>query len=464
MISAQKTQSKNKTEDIFRAYDIRGKYPSQLDETTARKIGTAYAKFLNPKKIVLGRDMRISSPSLAEAFIKGVLESKVSLADIGMVTTPMLYFAIIDGGFDGGVMVTASHLPADINGFKLCREDAIPLSGTHGLPELEEMVTQMNQQEYAPSAGSYYQFSVRKRYIDKLSTFVHNPKPLKIAVDAGNGMVGDEVSALFKKFPQWNLIGMYMNPDGSFPNHVANPLIQENTTDLQNRVLEEKADIGVAFDGDADRCGFIDEKGKRIPADLVTALIAQSYLEKHPGSTILYDLRSSRVVPETIRSHGGKPLRCRVGHSFIKEQMRNSNGLFAGELSGHYYYRDMGFTDNAIFTMIWMLNFLASRDTPLSESVDPLRKYYPSGEINMQVDDKQKAFDAIEKSYTDAAIDHLDGLTVQYDSWWFNLRPSNTEPVIRLNMEANDEGTLKRKKDEILGLIRKTQPAMKILQ
>jgi len=256
---------------------------------------------------------------------------------------------------------------------------------------------------------------------------------------------------------------MYMNPDGSFPHHVANPLIESNTVDLQKKVVQEKADIGVAFDGDADRCGFIDEKGERIPEDLVTALIAESFLAENPGSAIVYDLRSSKVVPETVRRLGGRPVRCRVGHAFIKEKMREENAVFAGELSGHYYYRDVGFTDNAMFTMIWMLNYLASKDAPLSQLVSPLKKYYSTGEINIHVKDKEEIFEALENSYSDAQTDHLDGLTIQYDSWWFNLRPSNTEPVIRLNLEADDEETLKQRKEEVLGKIKNAEPQMQLV-
>jgi phosphomannomutase len=286
---------------------------------------------------------------------------------------------------------------------------------------------------------------------------------LNIAIDVGNGMAGQEVTALFDRFGQWNLIPMYMNPDGHFPHHVANPLIESNTADLQKKVIEVKANIGVAFDGDADRCGFIDEKGVRIPEDLVTALISESFLADNPGATIIYDLRSSRVVPETISRLGGKPLRSRVGHAFIKETMRKENAIFAGELSGHYYYRDMGFTDNAVFTMIWMLNFLSIKTSPLSTLVEPLRKYHSTGEINIEIKDKEVIFSKLEKLYADADIDHLDGLTVQYESWWFNLRPSNTEPVVRLNMEATDAKLLEKKKKEVLKNIKDTEPLMQFV-
>jgi phosphomannomutase len=450
--------------EIFKAYDIRGSYPDEMNEHVAQQIGSAFVQLVSGPNIVLARDMRISSPALAKAFTKGALQRGALITDIGMTTTPMLYFAIIDGAFDAGAMVTASHLPADINGLKLCRENAIPLSGEHGLPELKELIgRQTAEQTKSAPAGEYKELNFLDRYIDRLSEFVHKPKRLNIAVDVGNGIAGPEVSALFEKIPEWNLIPMYMKPDGRFPHHVANPLIESNTTDLQQKVVQEKADIGVAFDGDADRCGFIDEKGRRIPEDLITALIAESFLAQNPGATILYDLRSSRIVPETISRLGGKPLRCRVGHAFIKEQMRKQNAIFAGELSGHYYYRDMGFTDNAMFTMIWMLNFLASKNVPLSSSVEPLRKYRSSGEINLEVHDKEPIFNELEKFYSDGQIDHLDGLTVQYRSWWFNLRPSNTEPVVRLNLEADDSKILEQKQQEVLTNIKNAEPRMQLV-
>ncbi|MEJ2647805.1 MAG: phosphomannomutase/phosphoglucomutase [Sedimentisphaerales bacterium] len=450
--------------EIFRAYDIRGSYPDEVNETIAHKIGSAFVHFLSGKNIVVARDMRISSPALADAFVKGAMEAGGMVTDIGMTTTPMLYYAIIDGCFKGGAMVTASHLPAGINGFKLCRENAIPLSGEHGLPDLKKSIdSQAGLDAKYASEGQYKQLDYLEKYIDKLSEFVHKPKAMRIVVDVGNGIAGPEVTAIFAKFGAWELIPMYMNPDGSFPHHVANPLIESNTVDLQKKVVQEKADIGVAFDGDADRCGFIDEKGERIPEDLVTALIAESFLAENPGSAIVYDLRSSKVVPETVRRLGGRPVRCRVGHAFIKEKMREENAVFAGELSGHYYYRDVGFTDNAMFTMIWMLNYLASKDAPLSQLVSPLKKYYSTGEINIHVKDKEEIFEALENSYSDAQTDHLDGLTIQYDSWWFNLRPSNTEPVIRLNLEADDEETLKQRKEEVLGKIKNAEPQMQLV-
>ena len=448
---------------IFKAYDIRGSYPDELDEEVARKIGSAFVALLNARRIVVGRDMRLSAQALVTAFIQGATSSGASVVDIGMTSTPMLYYAIIEGKFDGGVMVTASHLPGGMNGFKLCREKAIPLSGDHGLPALERLVNEKAFAQRGHAAGGPCQeLNFFDTYVEKLKTFVHNPRSLKIAVDAGNGMAGPEVSALFKGLPLWTVISMYMEPDGRFPHHIANPLLPSTTRDLQGMVVKEKADIGVAFDGDADRCGFIDERGERIPEDLVTALIAEFLLTKEPEATILHDLRSSRVVRETITRLGGRAVRCRVGHAFIKEQMRKENALFAGELSGHYYYRDMGFTDNAVFTMIQMLNLVSLKMTPLSQAIRTLKKYYSTGEINMEVNNKDAIFSALEAHYKDAKKDHLDGLTIEYDVWWLNLRASNTEPVMRLNLEADNESTMRERKEEVLGIIGDADPPMMI--
>jgi phosphomannomutase len=449
---------------IFKAYDIRGSYPDELDEAMAKKIGAAFVQLLDAKRIVIGRDMRLSASALAKAFIDGATFAGASITDIGMVTTPLLYYAIIDGTFDGGVMVTASHLPGGMNGLKLCREEAIPLSGDQGLPELERLVHAKPPVQGGHSAGgSYEEVDMSDRYIEKLSAFVHSPRPLKVVVDAGNGMAGPEVLGLCRRVPVLTLIPLYMEPDGRFPHHIANPLLPAATHDLQALVRRERADIGVAFDGDADRCGFIDEQGERIPEDLVTALIAEFLLTKAPGATILYDLRSSRTVPETITRLGGKAVRTRVGHAFIKAKMREVNALFAGELSGHYYYRDTGFTDNGIFTMIQMLNFLSLKKMPLSVLIRPLQTYYATGEININVRDKEAVFAALETKYNDAQKDHLDGLTIAYDAWWFNLRASNTESLMRLNLEADDQTTEEEKKKEILETIGAADPSMNVV-
>ncbi len=447
---------------IFKAYDIRGAYPDELDEDTARRIGAGFVRLLEAKTVVVGRDMRLSSPSLAEAFIEGALAAGASVTDIGMASTPLLYYAIIDGGFDGGAMVTASHLPGRMNGFKLCRKDAIPLSGDAGLPALERLVAESPPVPAGPISGPYRRDFVTDRYIGMLRSFVRPGRPLRVVADAGSGMAGPEVPRLAAEVPEWTFLFRDVEPDGRFPDHVANPLIPATTRELQAAVVREQADIGVAFDGDADRCGFIDETGNRVPEDLVTALIARVFLQRHPGATILYDLRSSRIVPETIRDLGGRAVRCRVGHAFIKAQMRAEEALFAGELSGHYYYRDTGYTDNAVMTMIRMLCLLSGQQEPLSRLVAPLKKYASTGEINIRVTDKDAVLAGLEERYGDAGIDHLDGLTVEYPSWWFNIRPSHTEPVLRLNLEAEDAGAAAAKREEVLGRVAEIDPDMRL--
>jgi phosphomannomutase len=438
---------------IFKAYDIRGLYPQEIDETTARKIGFAFAEYLNKKIVVVGYDMRVSSRSLAEAFIDGVLSRGTDVHDIGLATTPMLYSAIIDGNFDGGAMITASHLSSKYNGIKLCREKAIPLSGDNGLPSIEKLY---KAETTILSRNAHFSFEAfLDRYLEKLSRFIQPSEALKIVVDAGNGMGGIDSPHIFKKYPNCDFIPMYMRPDGNFPHHVPNPALPSTTQDLQKRVVSEQADLGIAFDGDCDRCGLIDENGERIPSDLVVAILSEYFLQEEPGATILYDLRASRVVPERIRELGGNPVKTRVGHSFIKQKMREVNAVFAGELSGHYYFREMGFIDSGILTMINTLNLLSLKNVPISQLVRPLQKYAQSGEINFKVADVRELFRELERHYQGGKIEHLDGLTVEYDDWWFNLRVSHTEPVVRLVMEAVEEKKLEEEKSQLMQIIRK---------
>jgi phosphomannomutase len=439
---------------IFKAYDIRGQYPQEINEDAVRKIGFAFARFLDKERIVIGHDMRDSSPILVTAFAKGAIAHGADVTDIGLSTTPMLYYAIIDGGFDGGAMITASHLPAHNNGIKLCREKAIPLSGDDGLPEVESIFRDTTKIPAKPS-GQYHKLDFLDRYVERLAGFVERPESLRIVVDAGNGMGGFDTPRLFEKFANYEFIPMYMELDGDFPHHVPNPALPETTEELQKRVVAEKAHLGVAFDGDCDRCGFIDEGGTRVPADLVIAVLAEYFLGKAPGATILYDLRASRAVPDRIRALGGIPVKTRVGHSFIKRRMRKLNAVFAGELSGHYYYREMGFIDSGILSMISMLNLLAANEASVSQLVRPLQKYARSGEINIPVRDSRELFRDLERNYQDGQQEHLDGLTVEYGHWWFNLRESHTEPVVRLVMEAEDGATLQQKKNELLEIIGK---------
>jgi phosphomannomutase len=448
---------------IFKAYDIRGRYPEELDESTANTIGTAFSRLRGAGTIIVGHDMRLSSSSLSDAFIEGCVAGGSRVTDLGMISTPMLYWAIIREKSDGGAMITASHLPGEMNGIKLCREDAIPLSGDEGLPALEHlMAVRTYPAPVTEARGSWVKNDLMPAYIASLISHVGHPRPITIAVDAGNGMAGPEVKALCSHVPEWNLIPLYFEPDGKFPNHPANPSLASTTRMLQEEVIRNKAYLGVAFDGDADRCSFIDERGERIPADIVTALIAENILSKEPGSTILYDLRSSRVVPETIIRYGGIARRCRVGHAFIKTMMREENAVFAGELSGHYYHRDGGFYDSGVLTMILMLNLLAENDGSLSSLVSPLKKYSSTGEINMRVSNTARIMAALQSEYTGGETDYLDGLTIRYPAWWFNIRPSNTEPVIRLNLEADDPRLMEKKRKELLGIIHEADPSMHI--
>ena len=437
---------------IFKAYDIRGVYPQEIDEDAVRKIGYAFARYLGKQRIVIGHDMRDSSPALNTAFSEGAQAYNVDVTDIGLATTPMLYTAIIDGQFDGGAMITASHLAAQYNGIKLCREKAIPLSGADGLPEVEALYRATDS---LPTGGTGQRHSMRflSHYVEKLLPFVAGDEPLRVVIDAGNGMGGLDTPHLLDHLPHIDAVRMYFEPNGDFPHHVPNPAEPENTAELQERVVAEKANLGFAFDGDCDRCGFVDETGARVPADLVIAVLAEYFLKQAPGATILYDLRASRAVPERIRELGGNPVKTRVGHSFIKAKMREVDAVFAGELSGHYYYKEMGFIDSGILSIISMLNLLARKKLPLSQLVRPLQKYAQSGEINIHVHETARLFAALEAAYKDGRQEHLDGLSIEYPDWWFNLRESNTEPLVRLVMEANDAPTLAQQKTRLLNLI-----------
>jgi phosphomannomutase len=437
--------------DIFKAYDIRGLAPQELDPGIARKIGSAFAKYLGGGKIVIGRDMRATSTDLAESLAEGALAAGLEVYDLGLATTPMLYSAIIRRGFDGGAMITASHLPKQYNGIKLCRAKAIPLSGEDGLPDIEAETRKMGSITTLKDEARPVDFL--GEYVDELAGYIEESKPLKIVVDAGNGMGGMDTEKIIPRFKHSDFFTMFMQPDGQFPNHIPNPVLAESTAQLQQRVREDGADLGVAFDGDADRCGFIDEHGNRIPADLMIALMAEYYLEKSPGATILYDLRSSRAVPERIKELGGKPEKTRVGHSFIKRKMRQESALFAGELSGHYYFKDLGYIDCGLMAMIVTHNLLGRKGKPLSELVRPLMKYARSGEINIAIDKPKQLIDHLASTYEDGEQSRLDGLSVEYPDWWFNLRRSHTEPVVRMVIEANTKPLLDQKRSELLSQI-----------
>lgn len=421
---------------VFKAYDIRGTYPDQIDEDLFTKIGLAAVKVLAAQTVVVGRDMRESSVPLTQALLKGLTQAGANVIDIGMSSTPMLYFATAFWKADAGVMVTASHNPAVYNGCKFCREEAIPVAYDTGISAIEKMIA-AGSLSMSDHVGSVEERNIGSDYRAHLLKFADAIKPQTVAVDAGNGVMGAFLPKLFEKLP-CELIPLYFEPDGNFPNHEANPLEPKNMADVVACVKDNAADLGVAYDGDGDRAMFADEKGEIIPADFVTAMLCSSMLEREAGATIIYDLRSSWVCKEEIERHGGTALMSRVGHSFIKQTMREHKAIFAGELSGHFYFRDIYYTDNAEMAMLSVLTLLAKTGKKLSELVAPFRKYYASGEINFEVDDKEAKITAVRETFSEGATQvlDLDGLSVIHEDWWCNVRPSNTEPVLRLNLEA----------------------------
>ncbi len=436
--------------EIFKAYDVRGIYPSELNEEIAYKIGRAFVTFLKTKEVVVGRDGRLSSPKLFEALAKGINDQGANVINIGLASTPMLYFGAAKS--KASIMVTASHNPKEYNGFKFCRENVIPISGDTGIQDIKQLV-EKNEFEEAEK-GTITKKDIMQDYIKHNLKFVKTDKPFKIVVDSGNGMGSFTFPKIFKKLP-FTFIPLYCEMDFNFPNHEPNPLKYETLKDLQKKVVEEKADLGIALDGDGDRCGVIDEKGNIITADLITALVGKEMLKIHPGSTIMYNLICSKVVPEVIEAEGGKPSICRVGHSFIKKQMRDEDAVFTGELSGHFYYKDNFFTESSFITTAKLLNLMAHENKPLSELVEPLKKYFKTEEINSDVADQEAKMKELEEHYKDAdKILHLDGVSVYYKDWWFNIRPSHTEPLLRLNLEANTKKLMEQKRDEVLKIIR----------
>src|ERR671911_838898 len=446
-------------ESIFKAYDIRGMYPDQLDENVARDIGRAFVNHLglSGSRVVVARDMRLSSESLERAFTEGVTGAGADVLDLGLVSTDALYFAVGHLEEPGGVMITASHNPKDYNGFKLCREDAIALSGEQGIGQIRDLITSGKLPEPAEYPGSVEESDITEDYANHCLTFINieGVRPLKIVVDAGNGMAGKMLPPIFEELP-FEYVPMYFELDGSFPNHPPNPIEPENMEGLQERVKSEGADFGVAFDGDADRCFVVDEKGVTISGDLLAALVAKNILEKEPGATILYSAVCSKAFPELVESEGGRAIRTKAGHSIIKPQMREYDAAFGGEHSGHFYFRDNYFADSGIIAMLTVAELVARQEGPLSDLLAPIDPYFRTGEINSEVEDQDEVLKRVEEHYAerdDPKIDHLDGLTVDYGNWWFNLRPSNTEPLLRLNVEASDSETLERERVELLALI-----------
>ncbi len=442
------------TADLFKAYDVRGVYPSELNPDIAYQIGRAYVRYLKPSEVAVGRDMRISSPVLASALIDGILDEGANVCDIGLVSTDSLYFAVGKYGFDGGIMVTASHNPPMYNGFKFCRKEARPLSMDEGIGEIRDLVLQGGQGS-PRSRGTLQSKDILSEFAAHVLSMIDPSvvKPMTIAIDAGNGMAGKIVPLVFKDLPV-KVIPLYFELDGRFPNHEANPIEPENTRDLRQVILDNHANFGIAFDGDADRMFVLDGDGNFVGGDMITALASKSLLRKHPGSAIVYNLICSRAVPETIEKEGGRGIRSRVGHSFIKAHMRENDAVFGGEHSGHFYFRDNWYADSGIIAAVTIIELLSVEDVSISEALKPIDHYVRSGEINSEVGDQQAVLNTLEKTYADADLDHLDGLTIGYPDWWCNVRASNTQPLLRLNVEAESAELLKEKTAELLKIIR----------
>ena len=437
---------------VFKAYDVRGTWPDQLNEDMARRIGDAFVRLLGGGSLVVGRDMRSMAPSMSAALIEGALRAGADVIDIGLSSTPMTYFAIGSEGVDGGVQVTASHNPKEYIGFKFCRKGCIPVSGDTGIKDIERMVAEPEPPP-AERPGRRTEKDVLDAYVEHVLSFGPGIGALKVVIDTANGMGGHAVPRILERLPVKPRF-LFKELDGTFPNHEADPLKERNLKWLVEAVKEEGADLGMAFDGDADRCVFVDARGRPVRSDLVTAALAVDFLERFPGSAVVYDLRSTRAVPEAIEAAGGKPVRERVGHSFIKATMRRHEAVFAGELSGHFYFRDNFYSDSGEIAMVVMLSVLARKGVDLEELVEPYRRYASTGEINFRVEDADATLEELERRFADGRIDHLDGITVAYDDWWFNVRKSNTEPLVRLNMEAETPELLAEKRallETILG-------------
>lgn len=440
---------------IFKAYDIRGTYPDQIDGEIAYKIGYALAGYLNPKTIAVGRDMRLSSDELFENLARGLLDYGVDVIDLGLISTDGLYFAVGKSDFDGGVMITASHNPKEYNGLKICRKNAIPLSGQEGLNNILQAIQRNDQEIKSPERGSIIRRDIAEDYAKHCLSFIDvtRIRPYKIVMDAGNGMAGATLPPVLEKLPI-ETIRLYFDLDGNFPNHPASPIEIENLKDLQEAIAKHKADFGVAFDGDADRMFLMDRFGNQVGGDMVTALVAKSLLTKHPGEIVLYNLICSRAVPELIEKMGGTAIRTRVGHALIKPLMKKHNAIFGGEHSGHFYFRDNWFADSGLIAFLVCLELLSVENRPLHEMIKEIDPYFRSGEINSRVSSIPAKIEEVSEAFSDGQQDRVDGLTVQYDDFWFNLRPSNTEPLLRLNAEANSKKVLEKKTKQLLEIIR----------
>ena len=439
---------------IFNDYDIRGVVPDDLDEAKSRRIGYQFARHVRGKTIVVGRDMRQNSERIAGALVAGINDAGADVIRIGEVPTPVTYFAIGHLGADGGIAVTASHHPGRHNGFKLCREDAIPIGSKTGLAEIEEAYdADPNEPVPEGERGGERDVDVLDAYLDHVLGQAEIDRKLHVVVDAGNGMAGVTVPRILERLPTVEMTPLFFEPDDSFPNHEPDPQRRGSLATLRSEVVERKADLGVAFDADADRIAFVDERGRRIASDLATALLARWILARHPDTPVIYDLRSSWVVPEEIRAYRGYPVRERVGHAYIRATMRDKQSYFAGEQSGHYYFRDNYYSDCADMAMLMVLSLMCREGKKLSALAQPLTRYVHSGEISFRVDDQEEKILEIAREFAGAKIDYLDGITVSHPTWWFNVRMSSTEPVLRLNMEARTLEGLEAGRDRVVSIL-----------
>ena len=439
----------------FKAYDVRGIYPGELDEEGAYAIGRAYVEEFEPRRIAVGHDMRLSAPAMTDAVMRGAAEAGADVLELGLVGTEMVYFAVGELGLEGGIAVTASHNPKEYTGMKIVRRGALPVGGDSGLLDVRNRAACGARHETRPR-GTISQRDIWPQFVERVLSFidVDTVKPLRVVIDAANGMAGVMLPPVLGHLPV-DAVRCYFDPDGSFPNHEPNPLLPENREFIVRKVTEEGADLGVAFDGDADRCFFVDDTGEFVPGDFVTALLAESILEKEPGAKILYDVRASWAVPQAIERAGGVPLVNRVGHAFFKHRMREEGAAFGGEVSGHYYFRDFSQADSGVIPFLLMLELVSKRG-PLSEILKPYReRYFITGELNTPVTDVALKLQELKERFgSEGTVSHLDGLSVDADDWHMNVRPSNTEPLLRLNLEALSPDTMERKRDEVLEVIR----------
>jgi phosphomannomutase len=443
---------------VFKAYDVRGISGAELDEEGARAIGRAFVEVFEPRRIAVGHDMRLSSPSMAEALIGGASGAGVEVLELGLVGTEMVYFAVGELGLDGGVAVTASHNPKEYTGMKIVRAGALPVGGESGLLEIRDRALSETATSRGQSLGQVQTYDIWPAYVERVMSFVDVSaiKPLKVVIDAANGMAGVMLPPVLERLPQLDVVRCFFDPDGTFPNHEPNPLLPENREFIVRKTLDEGADFGVAFDGDADRCFFVDDSGEFVPGDFATALFAEAALEKEPGAKVIYDVRASWAVPETIERAGGVPLGNRVGHAFIKQRMREDGAAFGGEVSGHYYFRGFTQADSGVIPFLLMLERVSKESRKLSEILRRFReRYFITGELNTPVPDVDAKLREIEERFgPEGRVSHLDGVSVDAEDWHMNVRPSNTEPLLRLNLEARTPELMERKRDEVLAVIR----------